>query len=143
MTNLKQLYFNYAGFTGTLSSQIGRLQHLTHLYLYENDLTGQIPEEIGQLADLRVLALSQNAFGGTLPASLNDLTQLEILAIQRTRGKAKGDGITGPLPSLSDLRSVQEVYFENQRLTGPIPDDFLYYAPVSYTHLTLPTILLV
>ena len=129
VASLRQLYFNYAGFTGTLSSQIGQLQHLTHLYLYENDLTGPIPEEIGQLADLRVLALSQNAFGGTLPDALNDLTKLEILAIQRTRGKAKGEGITGPLPSLSDLRSVQEVYFENQRLTGPIPDDFLYYAP--------------
>jgi len=129
VAGLKQLYFNYAGFSGTLSSKIGQLKQLTHLYLYENDLTGQIPDEIGELSDLRVLALSQNAFSGTLPDTLDDLTNLEILAIQRTHGKAKGGGITGPLPALSNLRSVEEVYFENQRLTGTIPDNFLYYAP--------------
>ena len=129
LVNLKQLYFNYAGFSGTLSSKIGRLTSLTHLYMYENDLTGKIPPQIGNLGNLKVLALSQNGFSGTIPGTINKLVNLEILAIQRTSGKPKGEGLTGPLPALSDLRSIQEVYFENQHLSGPIPDNFLYYAP--------------
>eukprot|EP00562_Extubocellulus_spinifer_P013816 CAMPEP_0178558590 /NCGR_PEP_ID=MMETSP0697-20121206/10490_1 /TAXON_ID=265572 /ORGANISM="Extubocellulus spinifer, Strain CCMP396" /LENGTH=2669 /DNA_ID=CAMNT_0020191701 /DNA_START=259 /DNA_END=8268 /DNA_ORIENTATION=- len=129
LVNLKQLYFNYAGFTGTLSSKVGKLASLTHLYLYENDLTGTIPPQIGNLANLKVLALSQNGFRGTVPNAINKLENLEILAIQRTSGRPKGEGLTGPLPALSNLRSVQEVYFENQHLSGTIPDNFLYYAP--------------
>jgi Leucine-rich repeat (LRR) protein len=125
LTNLQGFYANYNHFNGTLSTELASLTQLTDLYLYYNDFTGQIPTEIGLLTSLKVMTLAQNAFSGTLPTEMNLLTNLEILAVHRILDQEKGFGITGGLPSFSQLQSINQIYLENQGLKGPIPPDFL------------------
>ena len=125
LTNLEGIYSNFNGFTGPLPSEIGLLTNLQEIYLYENDFTGQIPSEIGQLENLRILAMAQNAFGGTLPTELNKCTDLNIIALQRDATAPKGEGISGPLPTFGDLTNINEMYFQNQKLSGEIPTNFL------------------
>lgn len=129
LTGLEGLFLNFNKFTGTLPTLLGLLTNLQELYMYENDLEGQIPSEIGKLSLLRVIALASNAFGGTLPSQLNQLTNVVTLAIQRDMNKPKGEGITGPLPALSELSKVTEIFLGNQKLSGSIPPNFLDKAP--------------
>lgn len=53
---------------------------------------------------------------GTLPLTLSNLTQLERLELQ-------GNRISGPLPSLSGLSSLQVILLSNNQFTS-IPADF-------------------
>lgn len=129
LTALKGLYANFNSLSGSISTQIGALTNLQELYIYENDLTGQLPTQIGYLTELRIAALAQNAFSGTLPTELNMLTNLEILALQRDVDNPKGSGIGGTLPPLDQLSQITELYFENQMLSGSIPEQFLNNAP--------------
>ena len=127
--SLRGLYANYAGFEGTLPTTVGNLRLLEELYLYENDLSGPLPTELGRLTNLEVLALAQNSFSGTIPEELDNLSKLRILAIQREYGKEKGVGISGTLPTFRGLRSLSEMYLENQLLEGEIKPFFLSGAP--------------
>ena len=129
LTTLTGLYANYNSFSGSIPTAIGMLTKLEKLYAFDNDLSGQLPTEIGLLTGLKVLTFAHNAFSGSLPSQLSQLEHLEILAIQRDGQKPKGPGISGPLPSFDMLSEVTEIYFENQKLSGPIPSDFLDSAP--------------
>jgi len=129
LSNLRGFYANHNSFSGPLSSLIGNLVYLEELFLLENDLDGRLPSTLGNLRNLKTLSLGQNAFSGELPVELEQCTSLEILAIHRVEGSEKGPGISGDLPSLSKLENVAEVYFQNQRLSGSIPTDFLANAP--------------
>jgi len=129
LRNLKGLYANHNSFTGQLSNEIGNLSDLEDLLLLENDLTGQVPSALGNLRSLKTLSLGSNAFGGELPPELGDCASLEVIAVHRLAGSEKGPGISGQLPSLSKLENIVEIYFQNQKLTGPIPSDFLANAP--------------
>jgi Leucine-rich repeat (LRR) protein len=128
--NLKGLFANFNDFTGKLPAELGNLKAMTELYLFENDLTGEIPTEIGLLTDLETMSLGSNDFSGNLPTELNMCTKLKKLAVERAPGGEKGPGITGSLPSLNALYEITEVYFDHQKLNGPIPEDFLASAPL-------------
>lgn len=130
MTQLKEIFANYNKFQGQISTQIGQLTQLTELYLFDSDLTGSIPSEIGVLSNLRVATLAENAFSGSLPTELNKCTKLSTLAINRAKGLEKGLGITGKLPSLSQLSDLTDLRLQNQLLTSTIPSDFLVSAPM-------------
>lgn len=129
MKQLKGIFANYNKFTSSIPSNIGQLKQLRELYLFASDLTGQIPSEIGLLSNLKVATLAENAFGGTLPTELNLCTQLTTLAINRASGLEKGLGISGRLPSLSQMEDLKDLRLQNQLLSGPIPPDFLASAP--------------
>jgi len=129
LTSLLGLYANYNKFTGSLSSQVEQLKYLKELYLFDSDLTGQIPSEIGRLSNLEILTLAENGFGGTLPEELNKCTNLRTLAIDRADGMLKGPGISGELPSFSQLSNLADLRLQNQLLSGSIPADFLSMAP--------------
>ena len=131
LTDLKALYANYNDFSGSISTRIGQLKDLEEIYLFQNSLSGQIPTEIGQCTQLEIFSAAQNAFSGSLPTELNRLTNLQVLALQRVAGEEKGEGISGSLPPFEDLRSITELYLENQRLDGFIDQNFLSNAPTS------------
>ena len=48
--------------------ELGRLSHLTHIYLNDNSLSGEIPAELGDLGNLQVLYLDDNQLTGAIPA---------------------------------------------------------------------------
>lgn len=134
LTNLVGLFANYNKFSSTIPNQIGNLHLLKELYLFNNDLTGQIPTEIGLLSQLQVLTLAENAFSGTLPTTLSNLSNLVTLAINRDDSNSlKGIGISGPLPTFEKLDQINDIRFQNQKLQGSIPTNFLQQAPTQTT----------
>uniref|UniRef100_A0A2N9HQ04 Protein kinase domain-containing protein n=1 Tax=Fagus sylvatica TaxID=28930 RepID=A0A2N9HQ04_FAGSY len=59
--------------------------------------------------------ITQSLFG-TLPSNLGTLTHLTILFLQ-------GNSLTGPIPSLANLTSLQQLYLDNNNFTS-IPPGF-------------------
>ncbi|KAF6165227.1 hypothetical protein GIB67_030409 [Kingdonia uniflora] len=87
--------------TGTLSSELGELQHLQYLELYRNNIKGRIPKELGKLKSLVSMDLYENNFEGEIPKSLSKLKSLKFLRLNNNR-------LTGSIPreltKLSNLK---------------------------------------
>ncbi|KAK3008280.1 hypothetical protein RJ639_015348 [Escallonia herrerae] len=68
----------------------------------------------------RVTALNLDSLSlsGSLPSDLNQLTQLKTLALQK-------NSLSGPLPSLSNLTSLEQVFLDGNLFTSIPPDFFL------------------
>ena len=116
---------------GVVPSELGSLDALTFLWLNDNELTGSIPASLNRLTNITQLELRGNKLTGTTP-DLSALTNLQKLAIHNNQ-------LNGTIPaSLGSLSNLTHLWLGNNQLTSPIPS-----SPVSYTHLTLPTILLV
>jgi Leucine-rich repeat (LRR) protein len=123
LSNLEDLDLSDSGFSGPLSSDVGKLTMLTELYLHGNDLTGTLPSTLGRLTKLQVLQLSENLFGGYLPTEMNHMTSLKSLFVDAFMNN--GAGISGPLPSFKRMPDLRDIYFSSNTLTGSIPSDFL------------------
>ena len=64
--------FSVSAFTGTLSSDIGRLQSLTYLNLSHTAISGSIPDTICALKGLQVLDLSNSPGLWSVPLCVVD-----------------------------------------------------------------------
>lgn len=67
------------GLTGSLATELGRLQRLTYLKFFDNALASTLPSEIGRLELLRDLSLRNNLLHGTVPQQWQRLTSLTFL----------------------------------------------------------------
>eukprot|EP00531_Pseudo-nitzschia_arenysensis_P009045 CAMPEP_0116149816 /NCGR_PEP_ID=MMETSP0329-20121206/19183_1 /TAXON_ID=697910 /ORGANISM="Pseudo-nitzschia arenysensis, Strain B593" /LENGTH=2572 /DNA_ID=CAMNT_0003646223 /DNA_START=244 /DNA_END=7959 /DNA_ORIENTATION=+ len=121
--SLEDLDLSYNDFSGTLSPQVASLTNLQRLNINGADLTGALPGEIGSLTNLQEFSAAENKFSGSLPASLNSLTNLQILALQQATGD--NAGISGPLPSFSNLEQLMSLHLDGNALTGTLPANFL------------------
>ncbi|KAF3954285.1 hypothetical protein CMV_020350 [Castanea mollissima] len=82
--------------------------------------------------------LVNQSLTGTLPSNLGTLTRLTTLSFQ-------GNSLSGPIPSLANLTSLQQLYLDNNNFSS-IPSDFfgsfqnLYDLRLSFNNLngTLP-----
>lgn len=108
---------------GTIPSDLGLLTGLSSLQLDSMALSGPVPSELGLLTALTSLSLKDNyALSGTLPQELSGLTNLATLYVQN-------NAFTGPLPSFANASGLYDFRaHKNQRLTGPLPEDFLLAA---------------
>jgi len=61
--------YDEGGIVGTLPSEIGLLESLTHLFLNETSIERPLPEEFFELSTLRYLDLG-DTFGGALPTEI-------------------------------------------------------------------------
>lgn len=132
LSNLRKLFLSQNQLTGSLPSEIGQLGSLEDLYVFDNSMRGTLPSEIGLLGSLQHLSLGMNDFVGTIPRQINSLNKLEMLSLQKEEDAQPdsmfavgGLGFSGPVPSLSGLPNVKEVYLGHNSLIGTIPSDFL------------------
>ncbi len=120
MTQLTQLWLTGNNLTGSLSSKLGQLVNLTHLYVDQNaDLAGELPKEIGQLTKLQNINISQTKIGGTIPAELSNCKDLANFMAFKTQ-------LATPIPDIWDKFSKIAVIqlFGNPNMEGDFPDVF-------------------
>ena len=110
------LYLARNKLSGSIPTELGRLNKLIYLVLSRNGLSGGIPPELGQLTNLENLDLSVSSLNGPIPAELGQLKRLKSLRLWIS-------GLTGEIPrelgQLTDLEILDLSW--NNDLTGPIP----------------------
>jgi len=68
-------------FTGTIPTQIGKLQNIELIDLSRNMLEKEIPREMANLEMLRYLNVAENELTGSIPMELSSLNKLEGLVL--------------------------------------------------------------
>lgn len=87
---------------------------VTGIMLLFANLTGTLPDTLNGLTHLTSLQINDNSgLGGSIPP-LTGLTQLQSIDLSR-------NALTGGLPSLAGLPSLQTALFNNNQLSGSIP----------------------
>ncbi|KAE9589709.1 hypothetical protein Lal_00021540 [Lupinus albus] len=103
------------GLSGKLSPAIGRLKHLTGLYLHYNSLYGEIPRELANLTELVDLYLNVNHLSGNIPFQISYMENLQVLQLCYNR-------LAGSIPTqISALKKLSVVAMQSNQLTGAIP----------------------
>ena len=118
------LVLSFKGLDGTIPSELGRLEMLVHLNLRSNDLTGSIPALLGNLSNLTYLNLHSNDLSGGFP-DLSRISGLEelYLANNADGSKVQDSGLTGGIPTwLNDMTDMRELWLWGNSLSGSIPD---------------------
>ncbi|CAN1134448.1 Receptor protein kinase-like protein At4g34220 [Linum perenne] len=140
---------------GSITPDLGLIQHLKHLDLSNNflngslpdslfnstemqvvslsgnEISGELPEAVGEMKGLQVLNLSDNALAGQLPKSLTTLQNLTVLSL-------KANYFSGLLPA--GFNSTELIDFSSNLFNGSLPLEFagekLKYLNLSYNKLT-------
>ncbi|XP_050231041.1 LRR receptor-like serine/threonine-protein kinase FEI 1 [Mercurialis annua] len=103
--------------SGSISPDIGKLQHLRILTLYNNNFYGTIPSELGNCTDLQGIYLQGNYLSGQIPSELGNLSELQYLDIS-------SNSLSGSIPpALGKLNKLITFNVSNNFLVGPIPSD--------------------
>ncbi|KAF6168789.1 hypothetical protein GIB67_012187 [Kingdonia uniflora] len=103
--------------SGSISPDIGKLNHLKLLVLYNNNLYGTIPSELGNCTELQTLYLQGNFLSGLIPAEIGDLTELEYMDIS-------SNSLSGPIPSsLGKLSKLSIFNVSTNFFIGPLPSE--------------------
>ncbi|GMN49323.1 hypothetical protein TIFTF001_018489 [Ficus carica] len=134
-----------ANLTGSLVSELGKLERLQYLELYMNNLVGPIPKELGGLKSLVSLDLYHNNLTGNIPPSLSKLSNLKFLRLNGNRLSGKipreltklgnlkildvsNNDLCGTIPTLGSFAKLSEESFKNNpRLEGPELMGFVRY----------------
>ena len=108
--------------SGSIPGSLGRLSRLTTLNLRSNQLGGSIPGSLGRLTRLTVLNLHSNDLGGDMP-DLSTTMLEELYLANNHDDMVEGSGLTGPVPAwLNDMTNMRELWLWGNRLSGTIPD---------------------
>ncbi|EYU32615.1 hypothetical protein MIMGU_mgv1a000562mg [Erythranthe guttata] len=101
--------------SGTLSSWIGRLSHLTFLDVSFNGFSRNIPKEIGDCSNLETLNLNDNQFDGEIPVELGNLSRLFV---------AYTNNLSGSLPqSFGNLTNLRVFRAGQNAISGNLPSE--------------------
>ncbi|KAG6780878.1 hypothetical protein POTOM_013757 [Populus tomentosa] len=115
--------------SGSISPELGKLEHLRVLALYNNNFYGTIPSELGNCTELQGIFLQGNYLSGPIPSELGNLTVLQNLDIS-------SNSLSGSIPSsLGKLNKLITFNVSNNFLIGPIPSDgvLINFADNSFT----------
>lgn len=105
IVNLKQLYLQGNGITGTVNSAIGNLTNITYLFLSNNSIQA-LPTTFQNLTKLIYLDISYNQISGALPSYFSGYTFLQYLVCNNNL-------ITSPLPNLSSATNLGYLRLNN------------------------------
>ncbi|AED96098.1 putative protein kinase RLK-Pelle-LRR-IV family [Arabidopsis thaliana] len=115
LKHLTGLFLHYNALVGDIPRELGNLSELTDLYLNVNNLSGEIPSNIGKMQGLQVLQLCYNNLTGSIPRELSSLRKLSVLALQSNK-------LTGAIPaSLGDLSALERLDLSYNHLFGSVP----------------------
>ncbi|KAM0941113.1 putative protein kinase RLK-Pelle-LRR-VIII-1 family [Dioscorea sansibarensis] len=135
LSQLQTLDLSYnGGLSGPLTKNIGNLKQLTSLSLQNCSFTGSIPEELGSLSELSFLALNSNQFSGTIPASLGNLSNVYWLDLAYNQLSGQLPISSGTSPGLDLLVKTQHFHFNQNNLSGTIPEK-LFSSQMQLIHI--------
>ena len=128
-----------SGLMGSFPSQIGALScsgRIEVIDITSSELSGTIPTGIGKLTNLRQFRIGWGSekLSGTLPAEIRFLSKLTEIWIERTNMSGKlprlplglerllltGNHFSGPLPDLSNMSNLTEIYLGYNKLEGHV-----------------------
>ncbi len=128
LTRLIDLDLSNNELTGEIPGELGDLYFLRVLNLRTNRLTGPIPDDLGRLRNLKVLNLHSNSLSGGIP-DLSGMTSLEELYLPNNADydvdgdKVEGTGLTGGIPAwLNGMTNMRELWLWGNSLSGSVPD---------------------
>lgn len=106
--------------SGAIPPEMANMPRLEELLIRSNVLTGDVPwEDFGQMTTMQEFRVRQNFLTGEMPAMLGGNGTWPVLR----RIFLDGNLIAGQIPQVHpDLVSLNQIYFHNLRLTGPVPD---------------------
>ena len=108
--------------SGSVPGSLVRLSKLTRLNLRSNQLSGSIPGSLGRLTRLTVLNLHSNDLSGDIPDLSTTMLQ-ELYLASNYDEMVEGSGLTGPVPAwLNGMTNMRELWLWGNRLSGTIPD---------------------
>nr|XP_025648342.1 receptor-like protein EIX2 [Arachis hypogaea] len=117
--NLVTLIMNDNGLTGTIPETFGdNLNSLEELNLANNELKGQIPLSLFHSCNLAWLDLSNNNLTGEFHEYIREYSRCAHKPLKFL--ELVWNEITGMVPDLSQLQSLQELRLDNNRLNGSI-----------------------
>ncbi|KAK8320260.1 hypothetical protein V6Z12_A12G024200, partial [Gossypium hirsutum] len=103
---------------GSISEDLGHIQHLRHLDLSSNNFNGILPSSIFNSTELQVLSLSGNLISGSLPETIGALASLQLLNLSH-------NALAGKVPeNLTALQNLSVVSLKGNYLSGNIPSGF-------------------
>ncbi|RYQ81348.1 hypothetical protein Ahy_Scaffold1g107306 isoform F [Arachis hypogaea] len=103
--------------SGSISPDLGKLEHLRVLALHSNNFYGTIPSELGNCTELQGIFLQGNYLSGVIPSEIGNLSQLQNLDIS-------SNSLSGNIPaSLGRLYNLKYFNVSTNFLVGPIPAD--------------------
>ncbi|CAL5188361.1 unnamed protein product [Lathyrus oleraceus] len=111
------LILSHHKLSGSLSPDLGKLDHLKVLALHNNNLYGIIPPELGNCTELQGIFLQGNYLSGVIPSEIGNLSQLQNLDIS-------SNSLGGNIPvSIGKLYNLKKFNVSTNFLVGPIPSD--------------------
>ncbi|KAL5561296.1 hypothetical protein UlMin_031043 [Ulmus minor] len=103
---------------GSISPDLGKIEHLRHLDLSNNFFNGSLPSSIFNASELQVLSLSNNVISGQLPESIGNLKTLQLLNIS-------DNAFAGKMPeNISSLQNLSVVCLRSNYFSGSVPSGF-------------------
>lgn len=118
LSNLKQLDLYENELTGGISEALGGMTSLERMDWSMNpDLGGSIPASIGQLKKLYWINLMENGMSGNIPEEISQCQALTEIVLS-------GNKFTGALPSFSQATGLKQLDFNDNLLTGELPESW-------------------
>ncbi|KAG7031635.1 LRR receptor-like serine/threonine-protein kinase FEI 1 [Cucurbita argyrosperma subsp. argyrosperma] len=108
LDHLKILALHDNNFYGTIPSELGNCSQLQGVFLQGNYFSGFIPNELGNLSALKNLDISSNSLGGNIPISLGNLSKLTTLNVS-------ANFLVGSIPNVGVLINFSESSFLGNR----------------------------
>ncbi|EXC17288.1 Receptor protein kinase-like protein [Morus notabilis] len=104
---------------GSISPDLGKIEHLRHLDLSNNFFNGSLPLSIFNASELQVLSLSNNVISGQLPESVSGLGSLQLLNLS-------DNAFAGKVPEnlITSLKNLTVLSLRSNYFSGDVPFGF-------------------
>ena len=106
------------GLTGTIPSNIFKLERLYELRLEYCSLYGKIPSFREPSSPLRILGLGNNLLTGEIPSSLLTISHFELMGLD-------DNALQGNIEAFRSLTSLTSLYLEDNLISGELTNDLL------------------
>lgn len=142
------LAFPNSNLAGTVSPELGAIEHLRYLDLSNNSFNASLPDSIFNASQLQVLSLADNFFSGEIPANITVLRGITVVSLRRNYFSGKipsgwldsvevldlsSNMFNGTLPKGFGGGGLKSMNLSRNRLAGEIPPEFVRRIPANAT----------